>query len=91
MGNIKDEILPLDEVTIYGINYLQTHYKNALESRYRIDIDESDSSIDIMEKMGRARGALMTGNEIDYERVFHLFLYDLRNGALGALSFEKPE
>lgn len=91
MGNIKDEILPLDEVTIFGIDYLRKHYVNALENRYKIELNENDNLVDIIDKIGRARGALMAGNEIDYERVFNLFLYDLRNGALGALSFEKPE
>ncbi|HKL47364.1 MAG TPA: ribosome biogenesis GTPase YlqF [Candidatus Izemoplasmatales bacterium] len=91
MGTIKDDILPLDDVTIFGIEYLRNHYPKALEKRYGFDVHESMTTIDIIDMIGRKRGALMAGNEIDYERVFNLFLYDLRNGALGAMSFEKPE
>jgi ribosome biogenesis GTPase A len=90
MGTIKDEILPLDDVTIFGIEFLRNHYQKALEKRYGFEIDEDMTTIDIIDMIGRKRGAIMAGNQVDYERVYHLFLYDLRNGALGALSFEKP-
>lgn len=91
MGTIKDALLPLDEVTIFGIEYLREHYPNQLKKRYGFDIDETMTTIDVIDLIGRRRGALISGDEIDYERVFNLFLYDLRQGALGALSFEKPE
>lgn len=90
MGTIKDEILPLDDVTIFGIEFLRNHYQKALEKRYGFEIDDDMTTIDIIDMIGRKRGAIMAGNQVDYERVYHLFLYDLRNGALGALSFEKP-
>ncbi|MDA3932266.1 MAG: ribosome biogenesis GTPase YlqF [Tenericutes bacterium] len=91
LGSIKDDILPLDEVTIFGIEYLRDHYPKALEEKYNLDLSSLETTIDIIDEIGRRRGALMAGNEIDYERVFNLFLYDLRNGAIGALSFEKPK
>lgn len=91
LGMIKDEILPLDEVTIYGIEYLREHYPKALEKKYDLKLDSELTTIDVIDQIGRRRGAIMYGNEVDYDRVFHLFLYDLRNGAMGALSFEKPE
>jgi ribosome biogenesis GTPase A len=90
MGTIKDEILPLDDVTIFGIEFLRRHYQKALEKRYGFEIDEAMTTIDIIDMIGRKRGAIMAGNQVDYDRVYHLFLYDIRNGALGALSFEKP-
>lgn len=91
MGTIKDAILPLDEVTIFGLEYLRVNYPNHLSKRYDFEIDSSMSTIDLIDLIGRRRGALVSGNEIDYDRVFNLFLYDLRQGSLGALSFEKPE
>ena len=91
IGSIKDDILPLDEVTIFGIKYLRQYYPQALEKRYDLKIDDDMTDIDIVDAIGRRRGAIMMGNMIDYERVYQLFLYDLRNGALGDLSFEKPE
>lgn len=91
MGTIKDEILPLDEVVIYGIEYLRKHYPKAVEKRYGFMVKDEMTTIDIIDMIGRKRGAIMAGNEIDYDRVFNLFLYDLRNGALGAMSFEKPQ
>jgi ribosome biogenesis GTPase A len=91
VGSIKDDILPLDEVTLFGIKYLRENYPSALEKRYDFKIEDDMTDIDILDAIGRRRGAIMMGNMIDYERVYQLFLYDLRNGALGDLSFEKPE
>lgn len=91
MGTIKDAILPLDEVMLFGIEYLRDHYPSSLTKRYDFIIEDDMTTIDIVDQIGRRRGALLAGNEIDYERVTHLFLYDLRQGALGALSFESPE
>jgi len=91
LGTIKDAILPIDEVVIFGVEYVKAHYPQKFNSRYGFDVDADMTTVDIIDLIGKRRGALLSGNEIDYERVFKLFLYDLRQGALGALSFEKPE
>lgn len=91
IGTIKDEILPLDEICLFGISFLRENYPKALENRYNLKVTSSLTDIEILDKIGEKRGAIMAGKEIDYDRVFNLFLYDLRNGALGDLSFEKPE
>ncbi len=91
VGTIKDELLPLDEVCIFAIKYLRSHYPKVIENRYNFTINKDMHEIDILDKIGIKRGALMAGKEIDYDRVFNLFLYDLRNGVLGELSFERPE
>ena len=91
LGSIKDSVLPLDEVTLFGIDYLMQYYPVNLEKRYGIKLDELDTKIDILDAIGRRRGCLIGGGEVDYERVYNLFLNDLRNGQLGRLSFERTE
>ena len=91
LGSIKDSVLPLDEVTLFGIDYLRQYYPVNLEKRYGIKLDELDTKIDILDAIGRRRGCLIGGGEVDYERVYNLFLNDLRNGQLGRLSFERTE
>jgi ribosome biogenesis GTPase A len=54
-------------------------------------IEKSETRLDILDKIGKKRGCLISGGEIDYERVYSLFLYDLRNGLLGRMSFERAE
>ena len=44
-----------------------------------------------MEEIGKKRGCLLRGGEIDYEKVAELLLHELRAGRLGRISFEFPE
>lgn len=91
LGSIKDSIIPLDDVTLFGIEYLMKYYPKNIEKRYDMKIEQSASRLDILDKIGKKRGCLISGGEIDYERVYSLFLYDLRNGQLGRMSFERAE
>lgn len=89
LGSIKDSILPIDDITIYGIEYLTKHYPHSLEKRYNLKLSNLATTIDILDEIGRKRGCLISGGEIDYDRVYNLFLNDLRNGLLGRMSFER--
>jgi len=91
LGSIKDSILPIDEVTLFGIEYLKKHYPENLEKRYGIDLNTLDDNIEILDAIGKKRGCLVSGGEIDYDRVYNLFLNDLRNGLLGRMSFERVD
>jgi ribosome biogenesis GTPase A len=91
LGSIKDSIIPLDDVTLFGIEYLMKYYPKNIEKRYGMKIEKSETRLDILDKIGKKRGCLISGGEIDYERVYSLFLYDLRNGLLGRMSFERAE
>jgi ribosome biogenesis GTPase A len=88
LGSIKDDILPLDEVAIYGIKFIAKRYPNKLLDRYGIKVDEEINPIDVMDQIGVRRGCRIQGGEIDYDRVINLFLYDLRNFKLGKMTFE---
>lgn len=91
LGSIKDSILPIDEVTLFGIEYLKKHYPQSLEKRYGIDLTSLSDNIEILDAIGKKRGCLISGGEIDYDRVYNLFLNDLRNGLLGRMSFERVD
>lgn len=82
-GAIKDKILPLDEVVFYGLEYLIKTYPEALKERY--DITSID---DALFQIATKRGALLKGGHIDEDRVYHLFLTDLRSNKLGGLTFD---
>ena len=82
-GAIKDKILPLDEVVMYGIEFMLKHYPAVLEERYNITSLEH-----ALEHIARKRGALLKGGMIDEERVYHLFLTDLRSHKLGGITLD---
>ena len=87
-GAIKDNILPTDDLCIYGFKYLDKHYRGRLESRYDITVD-IDNPVDIYDQIGIRRGCLLRGNEIDYDRVSELFLHEFRHHKLGKLILDR--
>jgi len=88
LGSIKDEILPLDDLVLFGIHYLKERYPSLLKDKYKSVSNEDE---EILAAIGRSRGVLQKGGMIDYERVMKLFLFDLRNGKLGRISYDRVE
>ncbi len=86
-GAIKDEILPKDEVVIAGFKLLEEKYPTLISKRYQIDVDINDV-LSIYDNIGKKRGCIIKGGEIDYERVSDLFLQDLRSGKLGKICLD---
>ena len=89
-GAIKEEILPIDEVALFVLNYLKERYPQCLKKRYKLD-QLADDGVELMEEIGKKRGCLLRGGEIDYEKVAELVLNELRAGRLGRISLEIPE
>ena len=88
IGSIKDDVLPLQEIVIFGINKMKDLYPNNLKERYNLE-ELSDNPYSILEAIGKRRGALLKGGEIDLEKANDIFLKDLRSGKLGAMTFER--
>lgn len=88
IGSIKDEILPIPNVANYGLDKVKALYPNNLKERYKLDnIDLSNN--DIFLEIGKKRGALIKGGEIDIDKVYDLFIKELRSGKIGEMTFEK--
>ena len=86
---IKEEILPIDEVACYILKYMFYNYPKALEERYGITNFDEDDYTDNYELIGRKRGCIVRGNEVDYNKVSTLIVRDLRNGYLGKVTFDE--
>lgn len=81
-GAIKDQLLPMDEVTIFGLNYFKTYYPERLEERFKgIDLEEEAPEI-IMEMTQKL------GFREDYDRFYNLFVKDVRDGKLGRYTLD---
>ena len=87
-GAIKDQILPKDDVVIAGFKYMDKYYSGRMEERYDISVD-IDHILTIFDGIGRKRGCLLPGNEIDYDRVCDVFLNDLRGNRLGPITLDR--
>lgn len=92
-GSIKDEILEISNIAYEAIKYMKALYPNLLAERYSLNEEEIKSLEDIavMDLIGKKRGCLIRGGEIDYERVAKLIINDLRSMKIGAMTFERAE
>ena len=92
MTAIKEEILDLEEVSIYIINTMLKLYSNQIKERYNLDIESSNEEdldiVEILDKIGKKIGAIRN-NETDYEKVYVTILKDLREGYLGKVTFDR--
>ncbi len=90
-GNIKPEILDNEELACNGIKILlEQGYSNLLELQYKLDDSDFDMEYyDILEKIGRKRGCLISGGNVDMSRAAKIFLDDIKNGKIGLLILEK--
>lgn len=95
-GAIKEEILHLDDIAFHTIRYMAEYYGERLQERYGIkelptDSENPNEVIEVMEAIGRKRGAIVSGGRVDLEKTSLLFLRELRSGKLGRVSLEVPE
>ncbi len=90
IGTIKDQLLPLQDVAAFVITHLQNNYPDLLEERYEVDRDTKEMW-DIFTEIGKKRGALESGGNVNFDKVADLLLRDLRTGKLGKITMESPE
>lgn len=95
-GSIKDEIIEKTEVAYRLIKYLDDNYPEKLYAKYKIDNEEvskiknnSNYYFDLMQLIGKKRGALISGGNIDDEKVANIILDDFKNGKIGNITIEK--
>ena len=99
-GTIKDDILEMTEIAYYLTRFLLENYRENFENRYSISDEkinelllqeqpENENVYEIMQLVGRKRGAIISGGNIDDEKTSKIILDDFRNGKLGKISLEK--
>ena len=89
VGSVKDEVLNLVEVACMLIKKLNMIDTNIIKSKYGVDYDKNTLDIDILRAVGKKRGCIIKGGEIDTERAAKLLLNDFRSGKLGKICLEQ--
>lgn len=84
---IKDEILNIEDLTLYFLRELAESYSENLKERY--GVDPTMEAIDIYEAIAKRRGAIISGGDFDYTRTATIILNDFRTGKLGRITLEK--
>lgn len=85
-GAIKDEILHLDDVVLYFLDFLKQYYPKNFQKRYNLSLELSN--LEILEEIGRHRG-FIRGGEVEYDRVYEVILNDYRNLHLGKITLDR--
>lgn len=91
IGSVKDEIIDTETLALRLINVLKNGYCDRLAERYKISGFEEKEDYEILEMIGRKRGMLISGGEIDFERASVMLLDEYRAGRLGRLSLDLPD
>ncbi|HGI3745596.1 TPA: ribosome biogenesis GTPase YlqF [Streptococcus agalactiae] len=81
-GAIKDQLLPMDEVTIFGLNYFKTYYPDRLKERFK-SINLEDEAPEIIMALTQK-----LGYRDDYDRFYNLFVKKVRDGKLGRYTLD---
>ncbi|MBZ9635829.1 MULTISPECIES: ribosome biogenesis GTPase YlqF [Clostridium] len=87
-GAIKDEIMDIEELALRLIERLQTNNAQRLMERYKLS-EIMENPLDNMDNIGKKRGAVISGGNIDYNRIAVMLLDEFRGGKLGAISLER--
>jgi len=102
-GTIKDEILEKTEIAYSLLKFFINNYSANLSERYKLDNlvneimisdeyqDENDRYLAVFELIGRKRGAIVSGGNVDYEKVSGILLDEFRSGKIGKITLEQPK
>ncbi len=92
-GAIKDTVLNMDDLALYGLRFLEAHYPDRLEEKYELaTIGESpDEILAVFDHLGKLKNTIIAGGEIDYDKVSELVVQDIRTEQLGKLTFDFVE
>lgn len=87
-SSIKEEILNLDDIAIFILKKLYEYYPEKLYERYGLT-SLDDDFIEAYETIGKRRGALSKGGEVDYDRVSNIIIRDLNNGYFNGITLDR--
>lgn len=89
-GAINDNILDIELVAARLLTRLRELYPKAVEERYKFIPDPDAGGFELLETAARKRGFLVSGGEVNTERMAHVLLDEFRAGKLGRITLERP-
>ena len=89
-GAVKDEIIDVEELACHLLVFLRDTYPESLIQRYKMTETEGLEGYELLEYLGKKRGFVISGGEIDTERAAHILLDEFRGAKLGNISLERP-
>lgn len=90
IGSVKDTVLDVETMAVRLLDVLKEGYPERIKERYKLDDISDMQSWEILEAIGRKRGMLISGGEVNTERASVMLLDEYRGGRLGRISMEFP-
>ena len=90
-GAVRDAIMDVETLACHLIELLAQRKPEALTARFKIVPEAGMSGWDLLEAGGRKRGFLISGGEVDLERMANILLDEFRGGKLGRITLELPQ
>lgn len=87
---IREEILPIYDVIEYFLLTLEKYYPDKLKDRYNVE-DVDEDIINTLDIIGKRRGCLIKGGEIDYDKVVQIITSDIKDGSIKGITFDRVE
>lgn len=91
IGSIPDRLLNTEEIAAGLLAQLGAGYAARLTERFKLGQELPQDGWELLELVGKRRGMLISGGEIDLERASIMVLDEFRGGKFGRISLEKPE
>ena len=90
-GAVKENVIDTEELACFLMELLWKHYPDMVRERYKVDVPAGTPGYELLEEAGRKRGFLISGGEINTERMAKVLLDEFRSGKLGHFTLESPE
>ena len=90
-GAVKEGVIDVEELACRLMELLNKYYPQTLLERYKVEAPEGTPGWELVEMAGRKRGYLVSGGEVNTERMSKVLLDEFRGGKLGKFTLEMPE
>ena len=90
-GAIGRNAFDEEEVALELLDYLIAHYPASLKARYKVDVPPGITDEQMLEAIGRKRGAVLTGGRINLQKAAEIVIHEFRAATLGRITLETPE
>lgn len=88
VGSVRDDVLNIVDVASKLVGRLMQIDAKILQTKYSVDVLNYTHDVELLERVGKKRGCMIKGGEIDLERVSKILLTDFRAGKLGKICLE---
>ena len=88
---IKSEVLDMETLAANFMLRLREYYPETIENRYKFTPEKDKNGFELLEQAARKRGFLISGGDVDYDRMARVLLSEYHDGKLGNITLEKPD